>query len=69
MPPRWVVECKKCAKEFTFHSVDEQHPREVVSNMVEPPKPPLRHLAEARTCPHCNEIASYKKLDLEFRAD
>jgi ribosomal protein L37AE/L43A len=68
---RWIVECKDCGKEFVFRLIDEGHPRESVNNMpnVEPPKPALRNLAEERTCPHCNQTATYKRVDLEFRAN
>jgi len=68
---RWIVECKDCHKEFTFHFVDPGHPREAVNDMpnVEPPKPALRNLAEERTCPHCNHNAIYKRIDLQFRAN
>jgi len=66
---RWVVECKNCQKEFTFHFINEQHPREAVTPKVEPPKPALRNLAEERTCPHCNCVAIYKRVDLKFMAN
>lgn len=66
---RWVVECKNCGKEFTFRFVDPEHPMENVNNMptAEPPKPPLRNMAEERTCPHCNATATYKRIDLKFK--
>jgi len=31
---RWIVECKDCHKEFTFHFVDPGHPREAVNNAL-----------------------------------
>jgi hypothetical protein len=68
---RWAVECKHCHREFTFHFIDPENPRENVNNMptVEPPKPPLRNMAEERTCPHCNQPAIYKRADLIFRSN
>ena len=68
---RWAVECKDCGKEFTFRFVDPNHPMENVNNMPtnEPPKPPLRNMAEQRTCPHCNSVATYQRSDLRFKAN
>jgi hypothetical protein len=68
---RWVVECKNCGKEFAFRFVDSEHPREVVNNMpmVEPPKPPLRNMAEEKTCPRCKATAIYKRGDLIFKSN
>lgn len=67
----WVVDCKNCGQEFVFKEIDENHPREAVNNMPTntPPKPPLRHGAEQRTCPHCNSISTYKRGYLRFKAN
>src|SRR5258708_4835265 len=63
MPPRWIVTCPECKKEFT-HTQISKIASGTRNPFASPPKPEIPEGGTQLTCPHCNKDSAYRTFDL-----
>jgi hypothetical protein len=65
---RWIVHCRECKKEFTHTDMSTVVKGTMRDPFVSPPKPKIPESGTELKCPHCYGTATYRALELLYRA-